>query len=78
MIVTETSQAGLGACHCIFEYLLADNGLVAKVDVIKHSRASGIYGEKEDVQKFMKILHSQLFPNPTMTMLREVQNCKED
>lgn len=75
LVIYEKDKKKLGGCHCAIAWLLQGTGLSNKVDFLNYNTVTGVYGEKEDIQKFVTILYAQQFPNtfPSMTTLRQAR-----
>ena len=75
LVIYEKDEKKLGSCHCAIAWLLQGSGLSDKVDFLNYNTLTGVYGEKEDIQKFITILYAQQFPNtpPSMTTLRKAR-----
>lgn len=71
LVIDGEARKDLGSYQCAVEWLLAGSELLDKVDYLNYDTLTGIYGEKEDIQKFLAILYAQQFPNNLSSILTQ-------
>lgn len=69
LVIDGKARKNLGSYQCAIAWLLAGSGLSDQVDFLNYDTLTGVYGEKENIQKFITILYAQQFLNSLPSMV---------
>lgn len=68
----DKEKLNLSSCHCALLWILRESKLEERVDFLNYT-STRVYGEKEDIEKFITILHAQQSPNISTTTLKQAR-----